>query len=41
MHQLTITDEGVSHVVCYFDTDLFPRFGLPEVWTPEVAAQAG
>ncbi|GAB3754599.1 sigma-70 family RNA polymerase sigma factor [Microlunatus parietis] len=38
MHQLTITEEGVSHVVCYFDTDLFATFGLPEVWTPEAAA---
>ncbi|HLT62878.1 MAG TPA: RNA polymerase subunit sigma-70, partial [Microlunatus sp.] len=37
LHQLTITEHGVSHVVCYFDTDLFPRFGLPEVWTPETA----
>ncbi len=41
LHQLTITEDGVSHVVCYFDTDLFARFGLPEVWTPELVPGAG
>jgi RNA polymerase sigma-70 factor (ECF subfamily) len=27
---LTLTDKGVSHVGCFFDTTLFERFGLPE-----------
>ncbi|HWB35890.1 MAG TPA: sigma-70 family RNA polymerase sigma factor, partial [Rugosimonospora sp.] len=34
---LTITEAGVSHVVTFFDTSLFARFGLPEV-LPEPAA---
>ena len=29
LQQLTITEHGVSHVACYFDTTLFPSFGLP------------
>ena len=29
---LTVTDDGVSHVGCFFDTDLFTTFGLPEVY---------
>ncbi|HSJ19970.1 MAG TPA: sigma-70 family RNA polymerase sigma factor [Nocardioidaceae bacterium] len=29
---LTVTDEGVSHVGCFFDTELFDAFGLPEVY---------
>jgi RNA polymerase sigma-70 factor, ECF subfamily len=29
---LTVTDEGVSHVGCFFDTGLFDAFGLPEVY---------
>jgi len=28
---LTVTDKGVSHVGCFFDTALFAQFGLPEV----------
>jgi len=28
---LTLTDKGVSHVGCFFDTTLFEKFGLPEV----------
>jgi len=27
---LTLTDKGVSHVGCFFDTTLFEKFGLPE-----------
>ncbi len=27
---LTITPEGVSHVACFFDLELFKTFGLPE-----------
>ena len=27
---LTVTHGKVSHVACFFDTDLFARFGLPE-----------
>jgi len=26
----TVTADGVSHVACFFDTDLFARFGLPD-----------
>jgi RNA polymerase sigma-70 factor, ECF subfamily len=33
---LTLTDKGVSHVGCFFDTALFAQFGLPEF----VAARA-
>jgi RNA polymerase sigma-70 factor (ECF subfamily) len=29
---LTVTDRGVSHVGCFFDTGLFAAFGLPEVY---------
>jgi RNA polymerase sigma-70 factor (ECF subfamily) len=29
---LTVTDEGVSHVGCFFDTGLFKAFRLPEVY---------
>ena len=28
---LTLTNKGVSHVGCFFDTRLFADFGLPEV----------
>jgi RNA polymerase sigma-70 factor (ECF subfamily) len=28
---LTVTDKGVSHVGCFFDTALFEKFELPEV----------
>jgi RNA polymerase sigma-70 factor, ECF subfamily len=28
---LTLTQEGVSHVGCFFDTALFEQFGLPEM----------
>jgi len=31
LQQLTLTEGGVSHVACYFDTALFETFGLPEV----------
>ena len=27
---LTLTAAGVSHVGCFFDTTMFPRFGLPD-----------
>ncbi|MDH6677110.1 RNA polymerase sigma-70 factor (ECF subfamily) [Rhodococcus sp. LBL1] len=30
LHVLDITERGVAHVTCFFDTDLFARFGLPE-----------
>ncbi len=26
----TVTADGVSHVACFFDTELFARFGLPD-----------
>ncbi|WP_028932781.1 sigma-70 family RNA polymerase sigma factor [Pseudonocardia spinosispora] len=29
LQQLTLTEAGVSHVACYFDTTLFSAFGLP------------
>ncbi len=29
---LTVTDQGVSHVGCFFDTGLFRAFRLPEVY---------
>ena len=29
---LTVTEDGVSHVGCFFDTGLFTTFGLPEVY---------
>lgn len=29
LHQLTLTEAGISHVVSYFDIDLFDTFGLP------------
>ena len=28
---LTVSDNAVSHVGCFFDTGLFGAFGLPEV----------
>jgi RNA polymerase sigma-70 factor (ECF subfamily) len=31
---LTLSDKGVSHVGCFFDTALFAQFGLPEVIDP-------
>jgi len=31
LQQLTVTATGVTHVTCYFDLELFARFGLPEV----------
>ena len=30
LQQLTIDGDRVRHVVCYFDTSLFPTFGLPD-----------
>ena len=30
LHVLDITADGVSHVVAFFDTSVFPKFGLPE-----------
>ncbi len=30
LHVLDITDTGVSHVVAFLDTTLFPKFGLPD-----------
>ena len=30
IQQLTIDGDRVAHVVCYFDTSLFPTFGLPD-----------
>jgi RNA polymerase sigma-70 factor (ECF subfamily) len=30
IQQLTIDRDRVAHVVCYFDTSLFPTFGLPD-----------
>ncbi|MFC9518094.1 sigma-70 family RNA polymerase sigma factor [Nocardiaceae bacterium NPDC056970] len=29
LHVLDITESGVAHVTCFFDVDLFARFGLP------------
>jgi RNA polymerase sigma-70 factor, ECF subfamily len=37
IQQLTIDRDRVAHVVCYFDTSLFPTFGLPDE-LPAVAA---
>jgi RNA polymerase sigma-70 factor, ECF subfamily len=34
---LTLTDRGVSHVGCFFDTALFAQFGLPEAIGPDKA----
>ena len=34
---LTVTDKGVSHVGCFFDTALFEEFGLPEVIARDTA----
>jgi RNA polymerase sigma-70 factor (ECF subfamily) len=31
LQQLELRDGRVAHVVAYFDTSLFARFGLPEV----------
>ena len=33
----TVNATGISHVCCFFDTDLFARFGLPAVLTPALA----
>ncbi|WP_137723115.1 sigma-70 family RNA polymerase sigma factor [Prescottella subtropica] len=30
LHVLDVTERGIAHVTCFFDTDLFVRFGLPE-----------
>jgi len=30
LHVLDVTADGVSHVVCFFDVDLFEKFGLAE-----------
>lgn len=30
LHVLTLSPAGVAHVVCFFDTRLFAKFGLPE-----------
>jgi RNA polymerase sigma-70 factor, ECF subfamily len=35
---LTLTEKGVSHVGCFFDTALFEQFGLPEVIVRETGA---
>lgn len=29
LHVLDVTEHGVAHVTCFFDTELFDRFGLP------------
>ncbi|CPZ85842.1 Probable alternative RNA polymerase sigma factor SigG [Mycobacteroides abscessus] len=29
MHVLDVTQDGVAHVVCFFDISLFEKFGLP------------
>ena len=29
LHVLDITERGVAHVTCFFDVDLFEKFGLP------------
>ncbi|CAM3248269.1 sigma-70 family RNA polymerase sigma factor [Prescottella defluvii] len=29
LHVLDVTERGVAHVTCFFDTELFDRFGLP------------
>jgi hypothetical protein len=29
---LTLSEKGVSHVGCFFDTTLFDKFGLPGVY---------
>ena len=29
----TVTAAGISHVACFFDTNLFARFGLPDTLT--------
>ncbi|WP_099251900.1 sigma-70 family RNA polymerase sigma factor [Mycobacterium sp. shizuoka-1] len=31
LHVLDVTSDGISHVVAFLDTSLFPKFGLPEV----------
>ncbi|WP_370368600.1 sigma-70 family RNA polymerase sigma factor [Mycolicibacterium sp. CH28] len=31
LHVLNIRADGISHVVAFLDTSLFPKFGLPEV----------
>jgi RNA polymerase sigma-70 factor (ECF subfamily) len=34
---LTLTDKGVSHVGCFFDTALFEEFELPDVIARDTA----
>jgi RNA polymerase sigma-70 factor (ECF subfamily) len=36
----TFGPDGVSHVAAFFDTSLFPRFGLPDELPPEHRARA-
>jgi RNA polymerase sigma-70 factor, ECF subfamily len=36
---LTLTDRGVAHVGCFFDTSLFHAFGLPETYPDGLRAQ--
>lgn len=38
---LTLSGDRVAHVVAFFDTDLFARFGLPEVLTGDDLAPGG
>jgi RNA polymerase sigma-70 factor, ECF subfamily len=38
LQQLTLSEAGVAHVACYFDTELFEVFGLPEVWRDSLRA---
>lgn len=40
LHVLEITDSGVAHVVCFFDVQLFDRFGLPPVWSDAARSDA-
>ncbi|WP_305092864.1 sigma-70 family RNA polymerase sigma factor [Prescottella sp. R16] len=30
LHVLDVTERGITHVTCFFDTGLFGRFGLPQ-----------
>ena len=30
LHVLDVTPDGVTHVVAFLDTSVFPKFGLPE-----------
>jgi RNA polymerase sigma-70 factor, ECF subfamily len=34
---LELTASGVAHVACFFDTTLFPLFGLPDVFPPRAS----